>query len=166
MPSKKSNQKMSFKHLGHSTAKNDFNFTQPESKILEKFENQHPDSLYVVNLLCNEFTSLCPITGQPDWATITIRYVPNKLCVESKSLKLYLFSFRNHGEFHEDVINRMTKDLFALMNPHYLQIYGKFHARGGIAIHPFVEKWNKINPQAKAEIREILKNNPQMEAQF
>ena len=105
--------------------------------ILETFINKHPDNDYFVKFNCPEFTSLCPITGQPDFATITISYVPNIKMVESKSLKLYLFSFRNQGDFHEDCINIIMKDLVKLMEPKYLEVKGIFTPRGGISIYPF-----------------------------
>ena len=82
-------------------------------------------------------SSLCPITGQPDFATITISYVPDIRMVESKSLKLYLFSFRNHGDFHEDCVNIIMKDLIKLMEPKYIEVWGKFTPRGGISIDPY-----------------------------
>ena len=88
-------------------------------------------------IISSEFTSLCPMTGQPDFATIVIRYIPDVKMVESKSLKLYLFSFRNHGDFHEDCVNIIMKDLIGLMNPKYIEVFGEFTPRGGIAIHPF-----------------------------
>ncbi len=91
----------------------------------------------MVNFTCPEFTSLCPMTGQPDFANITISYVPNVRMVESKSLKLYLFSFRNHGDFHEDCINIIMKDLIKLMEPKYIEVFGDFTPRGGISIKPF-----------------------------
>ena len=106
-------------------------------EVLEAFDNKHPDNGYFVKFVCPEFTSLCPITGQPDFATIVIRYIPDVKMVESKSLKLYLFSFRNHGDFHEDCVNVIMKDLIALMNPKYIEVHGIFTPRGGIAIHPF-----------------------------
>jgi len=90
-----------------------------------------------VKFNCPEFTSLCPITGQPDFATIYISYVPDQKMVESKSLKLYLFSFRNHGDFHEDCINIIMKDLIKLMDPKYIEVWGKFTPRGGISIDPY-----------------------------
>ncbi|MDO4641655.1 MAG: preQ(1) synthase [Neisseria sp.] len=105
--------------------------------ILEVFNNKHPENDYFVKFTCPEFTSLCPITGQPDFATIHIRYIPDVKMVESKSLKLYLFGFRNHGDFHEDCINIIMKDLIALMQPKYIEVFGEFTPRGGIAIHPF-----------------------------
>ncbi len=107
-------------------------------EVLEAFENRHPEHDYWVEFLCPEFTSLCPITGQPDFAEIRIMYIPDRRMVESKSLKLYLFSFRNHGDFHEDCVNIIMKDLVRLMEPRYLEVTGVFTPRGGIAIHPYV----------------------------
>lgn len=106
-------------------------------QVLEAFSNQHPDNDYWVRFNCPEFTSLCPITGQPDFATILISYIPDIKMVESKSLKLYLFSFRNHGAFHEDCVNIIMKDLIELMHPKYIEVKGVFTARGGISIHPY-----------------------------
>jgi len=105
--------------------------------ILETFENPHPGNDYWVRFNCPEFTSLCPITSQPDFATIYIMYIPSKRMVESKSLKLYLFSFRNHGAFHEDCVNIIMKDLVALMEPKYIEVWGEFTPRGGISIYPY-----------------------------
>lgn len=105
--------------------------------ILEAFDNKHQQNDYWVQFNCPEFTSLCPITGQPDFAEIRISYIPDVKMVESKSLKLYLFSFRNHGAFHEDCVNIIMKDLIALMNPKYIEVTGLFTPRGGISIHPF-----------------------------
>ena len=107
-------------------------------QLLESFANRHPDLDSMVTLRCPEFTTLCPITGQPDFGELVIRYVPAKKLVESKSLKLYLFSFRNHGDFHEDVCAIVLKDLRALLAPKYVEVRGRFRPRGGIAIHPFV----------------------------
>lgn len=117
--------------------------TDYDPSVLETFANAHPDRDYVVTLRCPEFTTLCPITGQPDFATLIINYIPSERMVESKSLKLYLFSFRNHGDFHEDVTNVIMNDLVALMNPKYIEVKGLFTPRGGIAIHPFA---NWANP--------------------
>lgn len=111
--------------------------TDYEPGLLETFENRHPDNEYLVTLNCPEFTTLCPITSQPDFGKIIIRYIPRKRMVESKSLKLYLFSFRNHGDFHEDVVNVIMKDLIALMDPRYIEVKGEFMPRGGISIWPF-----------------------------
>ena len=107
-------------------------------EVLETFENMHPDNDYWVRFNCPEFTTLCPITGQPDFAEIRIMYIPDKRMVESKSLKLYLFSFRSHGDFHEDCVNVIMKDLIRLMDPKYIEVIGLFLPRGGISIYPYV----------------------------
>ena len=106
-------------------------------EVLEAFDNKHPDNDYWVRFNCPEFTSLCPITGQPDFAEIRISYLPDRRMVESKSLKLYLFSYRNHGDFHEDCVNKIMKDLIALMDPKYIEVTGIFTPRGGISIYPY-----------------------------
>ena len=111
--------------------------TEYAPEVLETFINKHPENEYLVTFTCPEFTSLCPKTGQPDFAKIIINYIPRELMVESKSLKLYLFSFRNHGDFHEDCVNIIMKDLVKLMNPKYLEVIGLFTPRGGISIIPF-----------------------------
>ncbi|WP_152391827.1 preQ(1) synthase [Paenibacillus guangzhouensis] len=108
-----------------------------DPKLLETFENKKQDRDYFVKFNCPEFTSLCPMTGQPDFATIYISYVPDVLMVESKSLKLYLFSYRNHGDFHETCVNTIMDDLIALMKPKYIEVWGKFTPRGGISIDPY-----------------------------
>ena len=120
--------------LGNQNTKYEYDYNP---KILERFENKHPDNDYFVKFNCPEFTSLCPITGQPDFATIYISYIPDKYMVESKSLKLYLFTFRNHGDFHEDCMNIIMKDLIKLMEPKYIEVWGKFTPRGGISIDPY-----------------------------
>ena len=106
-------------------------------QMLETFINKHQDNDYFVKFNCPEFTSLCPITGQPDFATIYISYIPDVRMVESKSLKLYLYSFRNHGDFHEDCVNIIMRDLIKLMDPKYIEVWGKFTPRGGISIDPY-----------------------------
>ena len=111
--------------------------TEYDPGLLETFPNKHPENEYLVTFDCPEFTSLCPKTGQPDFARIFIRYIPRVNMVESKSLKLYLFSFRNHGDFHEDCVNIIMKDLVRLMDPKYIEVTGLFTPRGGISIHPF-----------------------------
>lgn len=120
--------------LGNQKVDYQFSYT-PE--VLETFKNKHQDNDYFVKFNCPEFTSLCPITGQPDFAVIYISYIPDVLMVESKSLKLYLFSFRNHGDFHEDCMNIIMKDLIKLMDPKYIEVWGKFTPRGGISIDPY-----------------------------
>ena len=106
-------------------------------EVLETFNNKHTDNDYWVRFNCPEFTSLCPITGQPDFAEIRISYIPAEKMVESKSLKLYLFSFRNHGDFHEECDNSIMKDLILLMQPKFIEVTGLFTPRGGISIYPY-----------------------------
>ena len=108
-----------------------------DKNLLERFTNKFVDADYFVRLNCPEFTSLCPKTGQPDFATIIINYIPDKWLIESKSLKLYLFGFRNTGDFHEDIVNTIKNDLVKLLEPHYLEVIGQFNPRGGISITPF-----------------------------
>lgn len=126
-------KKTTLSKLGSSTTEYKYEYS---SELLETFENQHQESDYWVTLNADEFTSLCPITNQPDFATLIINYIPNIKMVESKSLKLYLFSFINNGEFHEDVVNKIGKDLVKLMSPKYLEVVGLFYPRGNISIHP------------------------------
>ena len=120
--------------LGNQNTKYPMDYA-PE--VLESFPNKHPDNDYFVKFNCPEFTSLCPMTGQPDFATIYISYVPDERLVESKALKLYLFSFRNHGDFHEDCVNIIMKDLIKLLDPKYIEVLGKFTPRGGLSIDPY-----------------------------
>ena len=108
-----------------------------DPSVLETFQNMHPENDYWVRFNCPEFTTLCPITGQPDFGEIRISYLPDQRMVESKSLKLYLFSFRNHGGFHEDCVNVIMKDLIKLMAPKYIEVTGFFVPRGGISIYPY-----------------------------
>ena len=111
--------------------------TTYDKTLLEKFANKYPDADYLVQLDCPEFTSLCPKTGQPDFAKLAISYIPDKYLVESKSLKLYLFSFRNSGDFNEDIVNVIMTDLADLLAPKYIEVVGRFYPRGGISIRPF-----------------------------
>jgi len=113
------------------TSYNVFMLTQPQKK-LETFSNPTPDRDYVINFECPEFTCLCPRTGQPDFATIRIEYVPDKLCVELKSLKLYFWSYRNEGAFHEAVTNKILDDLVNATKPRRMKVVGDFFVRGGI----------------------------------
>ena len=123
-------------------------------EVLETFKNKHPENEYLVTFNCPEFTSLCPKTGQPDFARIIIQYIPREDMVESKSLKLYLFSFRNHGDFHEDVVNIILDDLWALMRPRYLEVEGRFMPRGGISIHPFANRADAAHADLAARRRD------------
>ena len=131
----------------------------PEEARLEVFENTSGNIL--VPFMCNEFTSLCPKTNQPDFAKIEIVYVPDKLCVESKALKLYLFSFRNHGDFHEDVTNRIMQDLIRELNPKFIRVFGDFNVRGGISIKPLALHYRDdilSDPKEVAKIEMLVAN--------
>ena len=118
----------SLKSLGNQNTIYDMDYNPG---LLEKIPNAHPENDYFIKFNCPEFTSLCPKTGQPDFATIYISYIPDQYIVESKSLKLYLFSYRNHGDFHEDCVNMIMKDLIKLLSPRYIEVWGKFLPRGG-----------------------------------
>ena len=124
----------SLKSLGNQNTIYDMDYNPG---LLEKIPNAHPENDYFVKFNCPEFTSLCPKTGQPDFATIYISYIPDQYIVESKSLKLYLFSYRNHGDFHEDCVNMIMKDLIKLLSPRYIEVWGKFFPRGGLSIDPY-----------------------------
>lgn len=121
-----------------------YNFDKPDPKALEKFPTPEGIARLTITIEIPEFTSLCPITGQPDWATIVIEYKPDNWCVESKSLKLYKEGFRNFGEFHEACCQRICTDLVELLNPLYISVVGKFAARGGIPIHPTAEYFRPV----------------------
>ncbi len=127
--------------------------------VLETFVNKHTDEDYVVTFVCPEFTSLCPKTGQPDFAKIIINYIPREKMVESKSLKLYLFSFREHGDFHEDCVNIIMKDLRDLMSPKYIEVIGIFMPRGGISIYPMANWGDDEHKQLAKERRFSIMRN-------
>ena len=120
-------------------------------EVLEAFDNKNPGKTAWTTFVCTEFTSLCPKTSQPDFAKSFINYIADKKMVESKSLKLYLFSFRNHGDFHEDCVQKICDDLVKLMNPHYIEVIGEFTPRGGIAIFPFASYGSKKFEKLKDE---------------
>ena len=124
---------------------------QYNPSVLETFPNKHPENEYLVTFDCPEFTTLCPKTGQPDFGHLYISYIPRERMVESKSLKLYLFSFRNHGDFHEDCVNIIMKDLVALMDPKYLEVTGYFMPRGGISNYPFANYADKDHEALKVQ---------------
>ena len=109
------------------------------SKNLEVFSNPSPDRDYIIRFECPEFTCLCPKTGQPDFAVIEIRYIPDKLCIETKSLKLYFFAFRNFGSFIETITNKILEDLVSVCQPKWMQVIGKFNPRGGVVLNVTAE---------------------------
>jgi 7-cyano-7-deazaguanine reductase len=128
-------------------------------EVLETFENKHQENDYWVTFNCPEFTSLCPITGQPDFATIHISYLPDMKMVESKALKLYMFSFRNHGAFHEDCVNIIMKDLIKLMEPRYIEVAGIFTPRGGISIYPYCNYGRPGTKYEQMAAERLLRHN-------
>ena len=144
------NRKTKIEDLSHLGNKNTKYVFETTSEVLEAVPNSHEYRDYFVKFNCPEFTSLCPKTGQPDFATIYISYVPDKFIVESKSLKLYLFSYRNHGAFHEDCVNMIMEDLIKLLKPRYIEVWGKFLPRGGLSIDPYCNygkkgtKWESV----------------------
>ncbi len=109
------------------------------ASLLETFENPHPGRDYTIETVCPEFTSVCPKTGQPDFGTLTITYIPDRVCFELKSLKLYLQQYRNHGAFYEDVTNLILNDLVAATSPRWMKLHAAFTPRGGIRTNVIVE---------------------------
>jgi len=139
------------------------NTTYPEvysPEILEVFSNKNPKDEAWTTFLCTEFTSLCPKTGQPDFARIYINYIADKKMVESKSLKIYLFSFRNHGDFHEDCIQKICNDLYKIMKPKYIEVIGEFTPRGGITIYPYASKSNAVPKFKKLKDKRFFDYSP------
>lgn len=124
--------KKTFANLGKRTILTDRQIASPRT-ILESFPNPKPGRSYEIELVFPEFTSVCPVTGQPDFATITVSYVPHRLCVEMKSLKLYFYSYRNKGIFYEAVVNTILDDLAAVLKPREMTVVGEFAVRGGTA---------------------------------
>ena len=140
MSGRKKSELAGVSHLGSKTTPYGFEYNPG---LLESFPNKNPKNIQWVTFVCTEFTSLCPLTGQPDFAKIFINYIADQKMVESKALKLYLFSFRNHGDFHEDCIQKICNDLTRLLSPRYLEVIGEFTPRGGIAIYPFSSSHNR-----------------------
>jgi 7-cyano-7-deazaguanine reductase len=131
-----------------------------DPKLLESFPNKNPKCEAWTTFLCSEFTSLCPKTNQPDFARIYINYIADKTMVESKSLKLYLFSFRNHGDFHEDCIQTICDDLSKLMKPKFIEVIGEFTPRGGIAIYPYCSASNSSAKFKKIKESRFMNYSP------
>jgi 7-cyano-7-deazaguanine reductase len=139
--------------LGRPTA---FRYDNPDVSILEAFPNRFPGRDYVITFEHPEFTSLCPMTGQPDFGVIRARYVPNALCVESKSFKLYMGAFRGHGAFMEELTNTIADDLVSLLAPRRLTVEGDFNARGGTSIKVRVEYLDPaLPPERQAALRAL-----------
>jgi 7-cyano-7-deazaguanine reductase len=134
--------------------------TQYSPETLEVFPNKNPKSEAWTTFVCTEFTSLCPKTGQPDFARIYINYIADKKMVESKSLKIYLFSFRNHGDFHEDCVQKICNDLYKIMKPKYIEVVGEFTPRGGITIYPFASSSNTTPKFKKLKDHRFMNYSP------
>jgi 7-cyano-7-deazaguanine reductase len=133
-----------------------FRYDNPDVSILEAFPNRFPGRDYVIAFEHPEFTSLCPMTGQPDFGTIRVRYVPNELCVESKSFKLYMGAYRSHGAFMEELTNTIADDLAALLSPRRMTVEGVFNARGGTGISVRVELIDPaLPPERQAALRAL-----------
>lgn len=116
-----------------------YTYDNPDFHTLETFQNRYPKREYIINIRISEFTCLCPVTGQPDFGTICITYVPDKKCIESKALKLYLCAFRNYGIFYEDCVNKILDDCVKTCKPRWMRVSGDFLPRGGISITPVAE---------------------------
>ena len=128
----------------------------PSASLLEAFPNRYPHRPYVVSITFPEFTSLCPVTGQPDFGTISVEYVPDEWCVESKSFKLYMFAFRNHQSFMESITNTVLEDLVAVLSPAWCRVKGLFVPRGGTRIHVFAEEFKALPPEKDAAVRALV----------
>ena len=129
----------------------------PGVGLLESFPNCYPRRPYVISISFPEFTSLCPVTGQPDCGTISVEYVPDKLCVESKSFKLYMFAFRNHQSFMETITNTVLEDLRELLAPCWCRVKGLFAPRGGTRIHVFAEEFKEMPEEQNQRVREAVR---------
>lgn len=142
---------MEFNHLGKSV-----NHPQtPEEATLETFENQYKSRNYLIQFDCQDFTSLCPVTGQPDFAKISIQYIPDERCVETKSLKYYLHSFRNFKGFNEKIVNTILDDFVKVCKPRWIQIKGQFAARGGIVLTTTAEYPSMEVPSLRVKSEEL-----------
>ncbi len=130
----------------------------PGIDILDAFPNRFPGRDYVISMACPEFTSLCPMTGQPDFATIVLEYIPDQLCVESKSFKLYIFSYRNHRSFMETITNTMLEHFVEKLAPRWARIKGLFTPRGGTRMHVFAEYYKELPEKEAMALRETVRD--------
>ncbi|GAB7023140.1 preQ(1) synthase [Salidesulfovibrio brasiliensis] len=162
MTTSSKDQTVHLKTLGQG-GQTGYRLDSPGPDILEAFPNNHPDRPYVVSIEFPEYTSLCPVTGQPDFATIVLEYVPDQKIVESKSFKLYMFAYRNHQSFMETITNTMLDDFVAVLDPHWCRVKGLFVPRGGTRLHVFAEHFKKDSAMA-GEIRETVRDWKQQAA--
>ncbi|MDD6181779.1 MAG: preQ(1) synthase [Desulfovibrionaceae bacterium] len=130
----------------------------PGVHLLESFPNRFPHRPYVVSIAFPEFTSLCPVTGQPDMGTITVEYIPDELCVESKSFKLYMFAFRNHQSFMETITNTILEDFQQLLHPCWIRVKGLFAPRGATRLHVFAEAFKDLPEERSRLVREAVRH--------
>lgn len=128
----------------------------PGVHLLEAFPNRYPARPYVISIAFPEYTSLCPVTGQPDFGVIVVEYIPDALCVESKSFKLYMFAFRNHQSFMETITNTILEDMVTALDPLWCRVKGLFSARGGTHLHVFAEHFKAVEEPRLSRIREIV----------
>lgn len=160
MKTKKKNQRQNeLKNFKLGQARTDYGSVY-DPKILEAFDNKNPGKIAWTTFICTEFTSLCPKTGQPDFAKVFINYIADKKMIESKSLKLYLFSFRNHGDFHEDCIQTICDDIYSLIDPLFVEVVGEFTPRGGIAIFPYASVARNVSQFQKLRDERLLNYAP------
>jgi len=143
-------------HLQTLGGGTNYDYEGPSTEILETFPNQFPERNYIISVEFPEYTSLCPVTGQPDFATIIVEFVPDKLCVESKSFKLYMFSYRNHQSFMETITNQILDDFVKKLDPRWMRVKGIFAPRGGTALHVFAEHFQN-GPQKEA-VKEMVRD--------
>lgn len=130
--------------------------TGPTVEILESFPNHFRNRPYVVSIAFPEFTSLCPVTGQPDFGNIVLEYIPDALCVESKSFKLYMFAYRNHQSFMETITNSILDDIVSLLDPCWARVKGLFVPRGGTRLHVFAEQFKALDSEREASVHEVV----------
>lgn len=146
-PMEKKRVKSETKGLTKLGGKTEYQFGDPSASLLEAFPNRYPKRNYVIRFEHPEFTSLCPMTGQPDFGTIIVEYAPGLCCVESKSFKLYMVSFRNEGSFMESLVNKISDDLIGLLKPKRMTVRGLFNVRGGTSISVKVEYLDSALPK-------------------
>lgn len=130
----------------------------PGVQLLETFPNRYPDRPYIISIAFPEFTSLCPVTGQPDFGEIVVDLIPDQLCVESKSFKLYMFAYRTHQSFMESITNAVLEDMVAAMNPLWCRVKGLFTPRGGTRLHVFAEHFKDVDPARGERVREMVRD--------
>lgn len=161
MPELQKDQNLNFEILGKKVNSTPL---EPSLSLLEAFPNRFPERLYMISMVFPEFTSLCPVTGQPDFGIIALEYIPDKLCVESKSFKIYLFAYRSHHSFMETITNNILDDIVNLLDPFWCRVKGLFSPRGATHIHVFAEHLRgDLEPLREKEIC-LYVNNWRMEA--